>query len=127
MNTISAYLAVFVGGGLGSLLRYIISIGGSRYFTSDYPWGTFISNTLATLVLAILLIAGGSIFIKNDTWRLFAVVGFCGGFSTFSTFSFETFELFRTGNYFIAILNIVLSISVCLFLVWMMMQTVKSH
>jgi CrcB protein len=50
--------------------------------------------------------------------RAFIVVGICGGFSTFSTFSYETVELMRSGNALMAIANILISVTVCVVLIW---------
>ena len=104
-------LAVFIGGGLGSLLRFAISKGSASVFQSNFPLGTFISNILACILLAVLVI-----FISNKTdqevYKAFLITVFCGGFSTFSTFSFETLELFQSGNSLLAIANIVISLIV---------------
>jgi CrcB protein len=50
--------------------------------------------------------------------RMLMITGFCGGFSTFSAFSFETIELVRSGNSLYAVLNVVISISLCLGIIY---------
>lgn len=90
-------LLVFIGGGLGSSLRYIIG----KYLNTGslVPYGTFLVNILGSLILGMVL--GWAL--KNNTLNnpanLILGVGFCGGFTTFSTFSFENYSLIRSGDY----------------------------
>ena len=90
-------LLIFIGGGLGSLVRYLIGqtlIG----FKSSFPWPTLLANYLGCFLIGLLL--GWAL--KNDSTRselyLFAVIGFCGGLTTFSTFSAESLHLLKSGN-----------------------------
>ena len=99
---------VFLGGGLGSVFRYMIS-----YFTTtegtSFPVATLIANILASFILGILL----GIQLKNnlqDHHALLLMTGFCGGFSTFSTFSSESLRLFQNQEIGMAIVYIAASI-----------------
>lgn len=75
---------VFIGGGLGSLCRFALSV----YNQNLWPWGTLITNSLSCLILGF-----GTYLIAQEvlprSGAPFLLVGFCGGFSTFSTFSNE--------------------------------------
>ena len=104
---------IFVGGGLGSLVRYGMSKSLAGY-SSAFPAGILAVNILACLILGIF--SGWAALRTGDTagYRAFLAVGFCGGFSTFSTFSNDTVQLFMNNYWTEAILNIALSLVFCL-------------
>lgn len=103
---------IFLGGGLGSVVRYGFGLFFARTnFT--LPISTLLSNVSACFIFAITL---HYFLAKNNVpegMKFFILTGVCGGLSTFSTFSFETFELFRQSNYTWAVLNILLSNALC--------------
>jgi len=116
------FLAIFIGGGLGSLARYGISLLPAKIFASNFPINTLLSNVIATAILALTasMLANS----PNQFLKSMIMVGFCGGFSTFSAFSFETLHLIRDGNWLYAILNIIISVLLCLFVAYLLYKNV---
>jgi CrcB protein len=119
-------VAIFIGGGLGSLSRYALSKFTSVYFTSYFAYATLFSNVLSTLILASFVYFFQEKLGLSNTWKFFLVTGFCGGFSTFSAFSFETFEMLKNGQTLLAILNVLLSVFCCLFVLYILYKTGES-
>lgn len=106
------WLAVFIGGGAGSVVRYAVSRALQALVPATaFPWATFMSNLLATTILAWLVARGRLFGPEAEHWRALLAIGFCGGFSTMSTFNMENYQLLRDGFYGFAALNIVLSLT----------------
>jgi CrcB protein len=105
---------IFVGGGLGSVTRFLLGKWINYYHFSTFPFATLIINVIACLILGCVvgLADRGNLISSNA--RLFWTVGFCGGFSTFSTFSNETLTLIQTGFTISAIGYSCLSVVLCL-------------
>lgn len=113
------WIAVFIGGGLGSLARFGLGKLTEKFYSGPFPLGTFGANVLACLALGVAILIFASRNQVNEAYKALILVGFCGGFSTFSTFSNETLELMKSGQWGWVIGNVVLSIGVCIGLLWM--------
>lgn len=107
------YLAIFIGGGLGSLFRYLIGLVFINLKWKNFPIGTLIANILACLVMALFITWSSEKTDIDDHYKKLVLVGICGGLSTFSTFSLESIKLFKEGQILIAVLNVTISIILC--------------
>lgn len=95
---IKEIIAVFVGGGIGSLLRFLINkIEWLSIYNFNYS--TLISNVLGCLILGLAV----GYFLKNNNHNsitfIFLTVGLCGGFTTFSAFSMENLNIIQNGEF----------------------------
>jgi CrcB protein len=117
MNFPLSIVFVFLGGGLGSIARYGITKIDFP-LSSKFPLATFITNSLACIILGVILFYAKDKISSNEWVKYFLVIGFCGGFSTFSTFSLETVKLFQDQFYTIAILNILFSLGLGILILW---------
>ena len=111
------WLAVFIGGGLGSLARFGVGKLTAMFWTSSFPMGTLLANVLSCVILGIVAYKIPNL---NSFNKSLILIGFCGGFSTFSTFSNETLMLMKQNEWLFVIANVVLSISACLFVLWVL-------
>lgn len=103
---------VFVGGGLGSVTRYLIGLW-LWPLQGRFPWATFVANGLACLLLGLWMgwHQAGAL---SEQRRLLLATGFCGGFSTFSTYTAESFQLWQNGYQAHAFVYVLSSLTVCL-------------
>jgi CrcB protein len=115
-DRVVVYLWVALGGALGSVARYAVSLGAVRWLGAGFPWGTLLVNVAGSFaigLLAALATADGRPALGADA-RAFVMIGILGGFTTFSSFSLETLTLARTGALGAAAANVGLSLVLCL-------------
>src|SRR6201991_1699934 len=104
------YLLVFVGGGLGSMLRYIVNVVCPRFLGADFPYHTFIINITGSTVMGLI---AGYLAFKGEaaqSWRVFIMTGILGGYTTFSAFSLDAAVLYERGEVGLAALYVIGSV-----------------
>jgi len=113
------YSLALLGGGLGSLLRFIVGMFVSKVFTGLFPLGTFLINVTGSFFIGLLM----TFFLNRPeldvNWRVFFVTGILGGYTTFSSFEWEAFTALREGAGLISISYLVLSVLSGLVAVWL--------
>jgi len=109
---------VFIGGGLGAVLRFFIGKASTLIFNHSLPIGTFIANLFSCIIVGVCIYEIGEGKWLGVNLKPLLIVGFCGGLSTFSTFSFETLELIKSGNIVWAVFNVVFSVLICLLVLY---------
>lgn len=108
-------LWIALGGALGTIARYWVAVG-MLPLSRSLPWGTIAINIVGSFIIGFfgtLTLTSGRHPLPEGA-RLFVMVGFCGGFTTFSSFSLQTLDLLRGGAWTRALLNIALSVLLCL-------------
>jgi CrcB protein len=124
MNHFTILILIFLGGGIGAILRWLVSV---FFIAHDhhFPWGTFIANVLSTAILGILAFGWPDKY--NDNWlKWFLAVGLCGGFSTFSTFSLENFIYIKNHQWGWLFANITLNTLTCLAVLFIVYKSFKT-
>jgi len=117
-------LFVFIGGGFGSVARYIIS----KYLNnpeSGVPYGTFLVNVLGSLLIGVILGLALKNEALNQNQTLLFATGFCGGFTTFSAFAYENHLFLKSGDFMQFALYTVASIIVGFIAVFIGVYLVK--
>jgi len=112
------YLLVVIGGGLGSLSRYVAGAAVMSRFGSRFPLGTMVINVTGSFLIGLLM----TLLTERQPhpyWRPLLVIGFLGGYTTFSSFEWETYSAVRDGGFWIGLANVVGSVGLGYAAVWL--------
>ena len=93
------FLFIGIGGGIGSVLRYMIQLAISKHTSMVFPAGTFVVNITGCFLIGLFYALAMKENMLNFEWRLFLITGLCGGYTTFSSFSYENITLLKNGHY----------------------------
>lgn len=112
------YLYIAVGGAIGSVARYWVGSAVAGRLGTRFPYGTFVINMSACLVIGFVLTFLGRRVDLNPAWRYLIPVGFLGAYSTFSAYEWETLSTLRAGAFALAALYALGSVVLGLIAVW---------
>ena len=112
------YFLIAVGGAVGSIARYWVGSTIANRMGTKFPYGTFVINITACVIIGFSLSFLARRADLNPGWRFLVPVGFIGAYSTFSTYEWETLSTIRNGAFFLAALYAVSSLILGLAAVW---------
>lgn len=112
------YFLIAFGGALGSMARYWVGSTIASRMGTKFPYGTFVINITACVIIGFSLTFLAKRVELNPAWRFLVPVGFIGAYSTFSTYEWETLSTIRTGAFLMAVLYAVSSLILGLAAVW---------
>lgn len=118
-------LLVGLGGGIGSIFRFLTSHFTAKYLSATFPIATFTANIIGCFLIGLLIGILGQNIQENNSLKLLLITGFCGGYTTFSAFASENISLLQTNNYLSVVLYIGASIFIGLLAVWVGMTITK--
>ena len=116
--TLQKYLLIAAGGALGSMARYWVGSTIAGRMGARFPYGTFVINITACIVIGFSLTYLGKRTGMDPAWRFLIAVGFIGAYSTFSTFEWETLSTLRSGAFALAAFYVVGSLILGLIATW---------
>ena len=112
------YVLIAIGGALGSIARYWVGSTVSGRLGSKFPYGTFVINLTACVIIGFVLTYLGRRAEVDASWRFLIPVGFIGAYSTFSAYEWETLSTLRSGAFLLAALYALGSLLLGLIAVW---------
>ena len=121
----SQLLFIAAGGALGAVMRFMVSNAVYSVAGRDFPYGTLAVNVLGSLLMGALYVLLVERLTDAVEWRAFLLIGVLGAFTTFSTFSMETVALLEGGEPVRALMNILLSVTVCVMATWVAVVAVR--
>lgn len=118
---VKTYLAVMLGGAVGTALRLGLSNWFASHYGETFPWGTLVVNITGCFLIGLFgaLTGPDGVFLASPLSRQVVMIGVLGGYTTFSSFSLQTLNLFEGGEWIRAGWNILLSMLLCLVAVWL--------
>jgi len=95
---VSILISIFLGGGFGAIIRYLVIEQVNKLFLIAFPFGTIAVNVIGAFLIGLLSSYLAERLDVSENIKMFLIVGFCGGFTTFSSFNIEFYQLFSNGE-----------------------------
>ena len=118
---VKTYLAVMLGGAIGTAMRLWLSKFLASHYGETFPIGTLVVNVTGCFVIGVIngITGPGGVILASPLARQVMMIGVLGGYTTFSSFSLQTLNLLNDGDWFRGFLNILLSVTFCMIGVWL--------
>jgi fluoride exporter len=113
------YLLILLGGGAGSLARYVAASAVMQRYGGRFPLGTMLVNVSGSFLIGWIMTALTGQLQPNPYWRYLLVIGFLGGYTTFSSLEWETYAAVREGGFWIGLANVAGSVIFGYAAVWL--------
>jgi CrcB protein len=110
VNYLQKIIFVGIGGGIGAVIRYLVTIQSAKMINSNLPLGTLIVNVIGGFLIGMIVELSMSTDLISPNLKLFLTTGIMGGLTTFSTFSLETINLMSDGRYLLGAANVFLNL-----------------
>jgi CrcB protein len=113
------YALILLGGGIGSLARYLAGTAIMSRYGGRFPLGTLVINVTGSFLVGLIMTLLTEQFQPSPNWRPLLVIGFLGGYTTFSSFEWETYSAMRDGAFWIGFANVAGSVTLGYAAVWL--------
>jgi fluoride exporter len=110
---------IAVGGAGGAIARFLVGTYIGQRMGARFPYGTFVINMSGSFLIGLIMTMLAERTHMSPQWRYFIPIGFIGAYTTFSTFEYETLRSVQDGQIIAGGLNVVLSVVIGFFLVWL--------
>lgn len=118
-------ILVGIGGFVGSICRYLVSVFAAAHISPVFPFGTMIANIVGCFVIGAVMSLSERTGLFSPDIRILLTTGFCGGFTTFSTFSYESLALLRGGEFLPFAVNLSITLVLGLAATYLGMQVAR--
>jgi CrcB protein len=113
------YAMIALGGAMGALARYQLTVAIQGRIPAAFPWGTFIVNVTGCFVMGVVTTLLTDRLVVHPNWRFLIPIGFIGAYTTFSAFEMETFLAMTDGAWLIGAMNVIGSVAAGYFALWL--------
>jgi fluoride exporter len=113
------YLLILLGGGAGSVARYVVGAAIMTRYGARFPLGTLAVNVSGSFLIGLLMTVLTERLPHAAYWRPLLVIGFLGGYTTFSSFEWETYSAVRDNGFWLGLTNVVASVTLGYAAVWL--------
>lgn len=125
MDYLKTIAVIALGGSIGSISRYYVSLWAAQKFGAHFPYGTLFVNIAGCFIIGCFMVMATERLALSPYWRLLVATGFLGGLTTFSSFGYETLKLLEEAQVSLAIYNVIFNVIAGLAATWLGMTIAR--